>query len=1075
MSDASPTGDVRLGRWAAMRGQERSSLERWIAVVRLGVVPFLLVQLTLVPPTNPPLMLLVAAVFAISGAVVLSLYVRRPELLARTSVQVAIFTVDCLAFALALADYAGPGDLTWVTFILVLLSATTRWDARGAVAAIVVFAIADLPLDIATPSWTHLTFNPGSITFKVGLMTLLAFFFGTQFRSFRRVSHEHEAQADALRRQTETVIRSEGQLRVIFDTALMGLITMDEDGTVRDWNRHAEEMFGWPKGEAVGRRLSETIVPAQHRQAHEAGLAAYRKTRTGPVLGKVIEITAVHRAGGEFPIELTISPASSIDGRTTFIAFLRDISERKRAESLHAMQMGITRALSEARSLEEAAPQILEELGTRLDLVLAQWWEVDARTDVLAWKDSWFEKGLSAVDFIHDSQELTFARGTGLPGRTWSAGQATVINDVQVDANFPRNAQARAAGLHAGVAFPILNGLEVTGVIEMYSVESGSFNEDVVRVLAAVGSQVGQFLERRRAEVALQFAGQRITAVLENVAEGIITVDDAGNLQSLNASARRLFGYLPDDVLGRSIEVLVDESDRQRFMERLPRPTPGRTEGAAAIESLGRRMDGSTFPMEVRASEMSLAGQRVNIISLRDISDRKAQTDALQYQALHDALTGLPNRTLLGDRLRQAVSVAARDHKPLALLLLDLDRFKEVNDTMGHPHGDLILQQVSSRIRDLLREADTVARLGGDEFAILPTGATAREGAIRTAQKVAKAFEKPFMIDDRAFDIRASIGIALFPEHGDDAESLMRRADVAMYVAKRGKRSYELYEAGHDADTALRLALMTELRHAAGRDEFFLHYLPKIDLRTGHVVAVEALLRWAHPERGTLTPDQFLGFAEQTEIINSVVRWVLDSALHQLRDWLDAGIELGMAVNMSARNLHDPELPNIVARLLTTWKVPGELLIVEITESIAMDELAEERLQQLGAMGVRLSIDDFGTGYSSLAYLKRLPMEELKIDRSFVAGMDTNPDDAAIVRPTIDLGHNLGLRVVAEGVENEASLEMLRTYGCDFAQGHFISPPLEASQLTRWLTAYELGGARPSRAPSLRAVEGSQA
>jgi diguanylate cyclase (GGDEF)-like protein/PAS domain S-box-containing protein len=1069
--------EAREARAAVLVRHEAASLERWIAVVRLGVVPFLLVQLALVPPANPPLMLVVAGIFLVSGAVVLSLFVRRPGLLTDRRVKVAIFAVDCIAFAVAYADYAGPGDLTWVTFILVLLSAAVRWDAAGSVAAMAVFVLIDLPLDVGTPSWTHLTFSAGSVTFKLGLVGLLAFFFGVQFRGFRRISLDHEHQAEALRRQAETVLRSEGQLRVIFDTALMALITMDEEGMVKDWNHHAEEIFGWPKGEVVGRRLSETIVPPQHREAHEAGLANYRKTHTGPVLGSVIDITGLHRGGREFPIELSISPASSVDGRTTFIAFLRDITERKRSEALHALQLGVTRALAEARTLEEAAPQILEELGTRLDLVLAQWWEVNRGGDQLVWKDSWFAQGLSAVDFIHDSQAMTFGRGVGLPGRTWSAAQATVIPDVQVDPAFPRKEHARAAGLHAAVAFPILDGLEVTGVLELYSVEAGSFSEEALRAMASLGSQVGQFLQRRRAEEALQATGQRITGVLENVADGIITVDTQGNLQSLNAAARRLFGYLPEEVLGSHVEILVPEPDRDHFLQRLLASTSeaGRTEAAGALETLGRRMDGSTFPLELRASEMSLAGQRIYIISLRDISDRKAQTEALQYQALHDSLTGLPNRTLLGDRMRQAIASSLRDHKPLALLLLDLDRFKEVNDTMGHPHGDLILQQVSSRIRDLLREADTVARLGGDEFAVLPSGATAREGAIRTAQKVVRAFEKPFVIDDRAFDIRASIGIALYPEHGEDAETLMRRADVAMYVAKRAKKPFEIYEASHDADTALRLALMSELRHAADRDELVLHYQPKVDLRTDQVVAVEALLRWVHPDRGTLSPDTFLAFAEQTELINSVTRWVLDAALRQLREWLDAGIELAVAVNMSARNLHDADLPNVVARLLTTWRIPAELLLVEITESIAMDAAAEERLHQLGAMGVRLSIDDFGTGSSSLAYLKRLPMEELKIDRSFVTAMDTNADDAAIVRPTIDLGHNLGLRVVAEGVENEASMEMLRTYGCDFAQGHFISPPRDAGELGEWLRAYQPGGARPSRQPTLRAVEGKQA
>ncbi|HEY8739113.1 MAG TPA: EAL domain-containing protein [Candidatus Dormibacteraeota bacterium] len=1067
----------RESRAAVSRRRERVSLERWIAVVRLGAIPFLLVQLVLIPPAWPPGMLVVATVFGLSSLVVISLYVRRPLALAEERVRIAIFAVDCLAFAGALADYAGPGDLTWVTFILVLLSAAVRWDAKGAAAAVAVFLAVDLPLDIATPPYTHLVFQAGSVTFKVGLITLLGFFFAVQFRSFSRVSHDYEAQAEALRRQTDILVHSESQMRVIWDTALAAMITMNQDGIVIDWNRRAEDTFGWLKGEVIGRRLSETIVPAQHRPAHEAGLEEFRRTGKGPVLGQTIEITALHRSGREFPIELSISPSSTMDGQTTFMAFLRDNTDRKRTEELQALQLGVTRALSEARSTEEAAPAILEELGSRLGQVLAQWWEVDPGRELLTWKESWFAQGLSAVDFIADSQAMTFAPGVGFPGRTWAQARASTMEDVQADQNFPRGAQAREAGLHAALAFPILNGLEVTGVIELFSTEPGRPTEQSMRSVASIGSQIGQFVERRRAERSLEAARERITGVLENVADGIITMDQNGRVQSLNAAARRLFGYLAEDVIGTTVDTLISDANREQLLTRLLVFTTqggSRSEAAPALETVGRRMDGSTFPLELRPSEMSLAGQRVFIVSLRDISDRRAQTEALQYQALHDALTGLPNRTLVGDRLHQAIASATREKRPVALLLLDLDRFKEVNDTMGHAYGDLLLQQVASRIRNLLREADTVARLGGDEFAILPSGATAKEGAVRTAQKVVKAFEKPFIIDDRAFDIRASIGIALYPQHGEDAETLMRRADVAMYVAKRGKKPYELYEASYDSDTALRLALMSELRHATDRDEMVLHYLPKIDLRTDRVVAVEALLRWIHPDRGTLTPDQFVGYAEQTEIINSVTRWVLDASLKQLRAWMDAGIEIGMTVNMSARNLHDPELPNMVARLLTTWKVPAELLMMEITEGIAMDSAAEERLLQLAAMGVGLSIDDFGTGYSSLAYLKRLPMEELKIDRSFVSGMDLNPDDAAIVRPTIDLGHNLGLRVVAEGVENEAVLEMLVTYGCDLAQGHYICPPKDAAEFVKWFNSYAAGGARPSRGPALRAGDGQK-
>ncbi|MFN2464446.1 MAG: EAL domain-containing protein [Candidatus Dormibacteria bacterium] len=1041
--------------------RQQASLERWIAVTRLGVVPFLLVQTLLIPPVVPVVMAVVAVVFAVSGTVVLSLYVRRQEVLAHTWVQILIFSIDCAGFATALADYARPNDLTWVTFILVLLSAAVRWDVRGAVTSVLVFAAADLPLEVLTPAYTHLTFSAGTITFKIGLMVLLAVFFGSQFKSFRRVSLQREAQAEDLRVQAQSVQRSEAELRVIFDTALMGMITMDEAGFVKDWNDMAEQMFGWPRAEVVGRRLSETVVPVQHRAAHEAGLAAYRATREGPVLGQVLDITAMNRQGQEFPIELSISPASTMEGRTTFIAFLRDTRERKRAEALHALQLGVTRALAEASSVDEAAPPILGELGSRLDLVLSQWWEVDPSGSRMTWKDSWFAQGLAAVDFIHDSQGIVFAKGEGLPGRTWALGEATVIEDILLDSNFPRLEDARQAGLRSAVAFPILNRLEVTGVVELFSTRPGLFDGDVVRILASVGSQVGQFLERRRAEEALRLAGQRITAVLENVADGIITTDDAGRVQSLNASARRLFGYSPEQVLGKPVEVLMAEADRGDFFQRLPRAVDGNPE-SAGVELSGRRVDGSEFPVEVRASEMSLSGKRLNIISLRDISDRRAQTEALQFQALHDDLTGLPNRALLNDRLSQAVAVAGRDSAEVAILVLDLDRFKEVNDTMGHAEGDGILQEVAARIREFLREADTVARLGGDEFAVLPAGPTGREGATRTAQKVSRAFNRPFIVDDRRFDMRASIGVALFPDHGRDAESLMRCADVAMYVAKRAKKPFEIYDASQDADTFMRLALMADLRQAGDRGEFILNYQPKIDLRTDRVVSAEALLRWVHPERGTLTPDQFLAQAEQTEMINAVTSWVLNAALAQARAWMDGGVELAIAVNMSAANLLDGNLPGIVAGLLTTWRIPAESLIIEVTEGIAMDSGAEARLHELSAMGVRLSVDDFGTGYSSLAYLKRLPMEELKIDRSFVSGMDTNPDDAAIVRPTIDLAHNLGLRVAAEGVESQAALDLLRAYGCDFAQGHAISPPLTGDHFLAWLAAYDHRAGRGS-------------
>ncbi|MFN2465777.1 MAG: PAS domain S-box protein [Candidatus Dormibacteria bacterium] len=620
----------REARGAASRRREGVSVERWIAIVRLGAIPFLLVRLMLVPPAWPGGMLLVAGLSGVTSVVILSLYVRSPARLADDRLRVAVFAIDCIAFGAVLADYAGPGDLTWLTYILVLLSAAVRWDARGAVAAVIVFLLLDLPLDIGTPAYTHLVLQPGAVTFKVGLIVLLGTFFGVQFRTFRRVALGYEEQAEALRRQTDGILRSESQMRAMWDTALNALITMNQDGFVLDWNRRAEDVFGWLKGEVAGRRLSEIIVPAQHRPAHEAGLAEFRRTGKGRVLGQTIEITGLHRDGHEFPVELAISPATTTEGETTFIAFVRDITSRRHTEALQAMQLGVTRALSEARSLEEAAPPILEELGTHLEQSVAQWWEVDAARAVLVWKESWFAQGLSAVDFIRDSQDLTFARGSGLLGRTWAEARATVVEDVQSDPSFVRRGDAASTGLRGALTFPVLNGLEVTGVIELFSESQASANDETLRALASIGSQVGQFVERCRAERSLQDAGERITGVLENVAEGIITMDELGRVQSLNAAARRLFGYLPEDVIGSSIDILVADDDRQQLMARLLAYTAqdgvSGWDTPATLRTRGRRVDRSTFPLELRPSKMSLAGQRVFIVSLRDISDRSAQT-----------------------------------------------------------------------------------------------------------------------------------------------------------------------------------------------------------------------------------------------------------------------------------------------------------------------------------------------------------------------------------------------------------------------------------------------------------------
>jgi len=430
--------------------------------------------------------------------------------------------------------------------------------------------------------------------------------------------------------------------------------------------------------------------------------------------------------------------------------------------------------------------------------------------------------------------------------------------------------------------------------------------------------------------------------------------------------------------------------------------------------------------------------------------------EEMRNMAMTDALTGLPNRMLLHDRLRQALALAQRDGTSLALMLMDLDRFKEVNDTLGHHYGDILLQQVGGRVRAALRASDTVARLGGDEFAVILPAADEASAAL-VGKSILAALEPPVVVDGHALDIRASIGVALFPQHGADVPALLRRADVAMYVAKRARGGLSIYHEEHDHHSPRRLALMTELRQSLDDHALRLHYQPLVDLSLGRITAVEALLRWPQPARGFIAPDQFIPLAEHTDLIVPLTRWVLETAMRQCAVWRRAGLHLGVSVNLSARLLHDLHLPDMMQLLLRRFAIAPGQITLEITESALMDDpdQALEVLKRLDRIGVRMSIDDFGAGYSSLSYLKRLPVHDIKIDKSFVLGLGatTNLKDAAIVRSVIAMAQALSLKVVAEGVEQREAWELLHALGCDMAQGYYISRPLPPAELEQWLRA----------------------
>jgi diguanylate cyclase (GGDEF)-like protein len=438
----------------------------------------------------------------------------------------------------------------------------------------------------------------------------------------------------------------------------------------------------------------------------------------------------------------------------------------------------------------------------------------------------------------------------------------------------------------------------------------------------------------------------------------------------------------------------------------------------------------------------------------------RRQVASSDEQARRDLLTGLPNRTTFHELVERATAGARREKRQVAIVLMDLDRFKEVNDTLGHHNGDILLKQLAQRLRAGMREAEVVARLGGDEFAILISDVKDKEAAVPIVKRIVETLQEAFVAGGIALQMEASIGIAVYPEDGEGSAALMRAADVAMYAAKAINSGYEFYSATEEdrSRSGRRLALTGELRRAMDERELVLHYQPKVALATGRVEGVEALARWEHPRRGLLPPAEFVPLVEQTNLLRSVTLHLIEVALRQLKDWRKEGVNLTIGVNLSMRNLLDVQLPGELERLLRRWSTVAGSLELEITESMIMSDprRAMSICTRLHRMGIPLAVDDFGTGYSSLKYLQQLPVDTIKVDKSFVKDMDSDEGKATITRSTIDLAHNLGLKVVAEGVETEEVLRALTTLGCDLAQGFLLSKALPPDELMRWLQDFSL-------------------
>ena len=567
----------------------------------------------------------------------------------------------------------------------------------------------------------------------------------------------------------------------------------------------------------------------------------------------------------------------------------------------------------------------------------------------------------------------------------------------------------------------------------------------------------------RGSQEALRSSERQVRLLLDSTAEAIFGMDLNGRCTFCNHATVDLLGHRStDDIVGRNLAELLQPSEPEAgTVDRKPANpfnAPGEVkEGIHLPDVLLRRADNSTFHAECWLHPVRQHGQVTGlVVTAVDITERHRHTAELQYQATHDSLTCLPNRTRAEQILKDSLRNAESRGEGCALLLLDLDRFKEINDTLGHPSGDQLLRQLGARLTELAG-GEMVARLGGDEFCVLLCASATPQQAIEFAAKLRAEVQRPFELSAMNVQIDGSIGIAIYPFHGTTPEVLLRTADIAMYQAKRAASGYALYDRSADIHTPKRLALMGRLGQAIVEDELCLRYQPKIDFAAGRVTALEALVRWQHPELGMLSPDQFIPLAELGDQIRALTLWVLEQSIAQCARWRAQGLDLEIAVNISARNLQDRELPNQVESLLERFAVPRCRLTLEITESALITDPANAKkvMKQLHDRGVRLSVDDFGTGYSSLVLLRELTVDELKIDKSFIMAMHTDDSNATIVRSTIDLGHNLGLRVTAEGVENESALAHLLDLGCDLGQGYHFAAPLAPDQVADWIREWD--------------------
>jgi diguanylate cyclase (GGDEF)-like protein/PAS domain S-box-containing protein len=763
----------------------------------------------------------------------------------------------------------------------------------------------------------------------------------------RRANHQLNEQVYSQRVTAEQLRQASQKLAGMIDASPLAIVARDVEGRVESWNSAAERIFGWREDELRGKP-----VP-YHLPGSEAEGAALRSRILEGETVSSVEVMRLRKDGRPIEVSMSASLVRDIAGRPAgFLTMLADVTERKRAEKEQRVFAQITALLSEAQSVEEAIPRLIESIGVTFGFIYGARWVLDKQNLLLRCAETWSLPGAAIETFREQSRARLERPGSaeGLVRRVWKTAAPVWVSDIGEDDILSRREEALRAGLKSAFAFPIMVGGEFFGLMEFFAGEVRPQDDSVMRLAGNVGAHIGQFIARKAAERNLQFV------------------------------------------------------------------------------------------------------------------------------ASHDALTGLFNRSMFSQRLQQALAQAHRHERQLAVLFIDLDGFKRINDTLGHDAGDVLLADLAVRLRECMREGDTLGRMGGDEFVVLIEGYKEDTQLLEVARKVLETVAQPFLLRDGSYNVTASIGIAAYPQDGHDAPELLKNADIAMYRAKeQGKNNFRFHSPEMNTHLIERVNLETALRRALDRGELTLFFQPRVSVAESRVTGVESLVRWMHPTQGILNPPEFVPIAEDAGLFGAIGDWVMHAACAQLKAWQQQGLaNLRIGVNLSMRQFGQDNLIERMREAVHNAGIDPKQLEIEITESVLMrhSERAEKLLAQVKDMGAHVVVDDFGTGYSSLGLLRRLPIDAVKVDRSLVLQLPHGGDAAALTRAVIAMAHSLGLQVIAESVETRAQWEFLSEQGCDAMQGNYYCAPAPEETVTAMLFQQPHGAVRTANVQQFRPWRG---